>query len=700
MPLPTVNLDDRRFDDILEEARRLIPQYCPEWTDHNASDPGIAIIEIFAWMTDLLLYRVNQVPDKLLIAFLEMIGVQLAPPRAAVAPVTLYLSAPQDTPLVITAGTEVATLRTEVNEATVFSTERAGVIRPPTLTGLFTANTLAQVRLDAEGTAGADTAGAVRHDLAQLGLPGHRFPIFQPEPRPGDALFLQLADDHSEHVLALSLGVELAGGAGVNPNHPPYVWEAWQGGVGRWVPCEVEYDGTHAFNVSGELILRLPAMREGAFFDRRGYWLRCRLTNEQMHAGYKVSPDLETLQVDARGITVPARHATVVMNELLGQSTGVPGQRFRLLHGPVLNLDPDRDVVEITTAEGDTLVFTPVIDFSESGPDDRHFTLDTTSGEVAFGPSILQPDGSVYRFGATPPPEASVRLRRYQYGGGASGNVPARTLTVLKSSVPYVARVTNHAPAAGGRNGQQLEDALHRVPSLLRTRTRAVTADDYEFLAAQVPGVARARCVTPNMAVPGQTYPGSLRALNVPAGQVTLALLPSVSLDDLIGPDSDVTDPLSPLTGRIAPERLTLSAELRAAAQEELDLRRPVGTTLDLRAPQYVWVSVTATIRSYPGASRPAREDVRRRAMQALYSYLNPFTGGPDGRGWPFGRTLTLSELYGLLRGVSGVEVAEDVQVVLTEPGQPQQRETVTGSLPLPPQALIVSDVHHVRVDH
>lgn len=57
------------------------------------------------------------------------------------------------------------------------------------------------------------------------------------------------------------------------------------------------------------------------------------------------------------------------------------------------------------------------------------------------------------------------------------------------------------------------------MPSLLRTRTRAVTADDYEFLAAQVPGVARARCVTPNMAVPGQTYPGSLRALNVPAGR-------------------------------------------------------------------------------------------------------------------------------------------------------------------------------------
>ena len=112
MPLPTVTLDDRHFQDIVDEAKGLIPQFCPEWTDHNVSDPGVTLIELFAWMTDLLLYRVNQVPDRMYVKFLEMIGVRLDPPRAARAPITFYLSAPQPGPVTITENTEVATVRT------------------------------------------------------------------------------------------------------------------------------------------------------------------------------------------------------------------------------------------------------------------------------------------------------------------------------------------------------------------------------------------------------------------------------------------------------------------------------------------------------------------------------------------------------------------------------------------------------------
>ena len=62
MALPVPNLDDRRFQDLVDDAKRLVQQRCPEWTDHNVSDPGVTLIELFAWMTDQLVYRLNRVP--------------------------------------------------------------------------------------------------------------------------------------------------------------------------------------------------------------------------------------------------------------------------------------------------------------------------------------------------------------------------------------------------------------------------------------------------------------------------------------------------------------------------------------------------------------------------------------------------------------------------------------------------------------
>src|SRR6476620_8908851 len=94
MVLPVPKLDDRSFQELVNDAKRLITRYCPEWTDHNVSDPGVTLIELFAWMTDMLLYRVNQLPDKVYVKFLELIGLSLAPPRSSRAPVTFYLAAP------------------------------------------------------------------------------------------------------------------------------------------------------------------------------------------------------------------------------------------------------------------------------------------------------------------------------------------------------------------------------------------------------------------------------------------------------------------------------------------------------------------------------------------------------------------------------------------------------------------------------
>ena len=81
--IPSPKLDDRTYRDIVDEALRLIPRYCPEWTNHNPSDPGITLLELTAWMTELILYRLNRVPEKNYLAFLDLIGVKLRSPQPA-----------------------------------------------------------------------------------------------------------------------------------------------------------------------------------------------------------------------------------------------------------------------------------------------------------------------------------------------------------------------------------------------------------------------------------------------------------------------------------------------------------------------------------------------------------------------------------------------------------------------------------------
>src|SRR6516164_3872205 len=122
MALPAPNLDDRRFQELVDEAKRHVMRHCPDWTDHNVSDPGVTLIETFAYMTDSLLYRLNRVPDRLYVKFLELIGLQLLPATPSRAGVTFWLSAPAQAPLIIPTGTQVATLRSEIEEPVIFAT--------------------------------------------------------------------------------------------------------------------------------------------------------------------------------------------------------------------------------------------------------------------------------------------------------------------------------------------------------------------------------------------------------------------------------------------------------------------------------------------------------------------------------------------------------------------------------------------------
>lgn len=121
--IPPPKLDDRSFRDIVEEAISMIPRYAPEWTNHNPSDPGITLIELAAWMTDMLIYRLNQVPDKNYVAFLNLLGIKLRAPRAAKANVKFTLvegSTKQRVPR----GTQVSTPHATEETTVTFETAR------------------------------------------------------------------------------------------------------------------------------------------------------------------------------------------------------------------------------------------------------------------------------------------------------------------------------------------------------------------------------------------------------------------------------------------------------------------------------------------------------------------------------------------------------------------------------------------------
>src|SRR6201995_2449164 len=125
--IPPPKLDDRTFNAIVEEAISMIPRYAPEWTNHNPSDPGITLIELAAWMTDLLIYRLNQVPDKNYVAFLNLLGIKLRSPRAAKALIRFALVEGQPKQRV-NRGTQISTPQATEEHTVTFETARDLVV--------------------------------------------------------------------------------------------------------------------------------------------------------------------------------------------------------------------------------------------------------------------------------------------------------------------------------------------------------------------------------------------------------------------------------------------------------------------------------------------------------------------------------------------------------------------------------------------
>ena len=664
MGLAKPKLDDRQFQDLVDEAKKRIPHYCKEWTDHNVSDPGVTLIELFAWMTDIILYRLNQVPDLHYIKFMEMLGITLRGPVPAQVPVSFWLSAPQPTQVVIPAGTEVASTQTETERSIVFTTDTDFTVHPPVL-GMLNS------RVVGDGSQRVFREQNLRR--LEAGFEG--FDVFTTLPNVEDALYFGFENDLSQHILGFEMDLDSAGGAGIDPTLPPYVWEASTGKPDvRWEACEVDVDTTKGMNVPGRIRIHLPGMGKYETAGKSLYWVRVRvkeITPEEQKQGmrpYRVSPRLRRVSVATWGGTVAATHAQKITREFLGQSDGTPGQNYPLKNFPVL----ERQVGEtlVVQVEGKApQSWKEVTDFASSDASDTHYTLDSVTGELRLGPAVRQQDGTIKLYGAVPPRGSNLIFECYRYGGGQEGNVQTGILNTLKTAIPYIARVYNRQPAWGGLDAESLESAMMRAPAMLRARDRAVTEADFEFLARQaLPAlIGRVKCLQPRPSDAGRVVPGQVYVLVIPRLHNPQGFLP--------------------------PEKLTLREENVAALTTYLDERRLLTTRLDIRPPAYQWVACKVKLRAAPGVER---SQVEAEVLARLYHYLNPLTGGPEGTGWPFGRSLFVSDVYQCLQGIPNVQFIRGVEMYDAKAGGEAQGTPVE-SLEVVAHGVITSGKHTVE---
>ena len=650
MSLQTPNLDDRKFQDIVSEARSKIPLYCPSWTDYNLSDPGITIIELFAWMVDMLLYRLNRVPEKNYIKFMDMIGIRLEPPKSAKVDVTFHLSAPQPEQVTIPQGTEIATVRTETRDAISFTTDRDFSIVIPSLSHALTA-----------------VENKYTDILSPLNNPDRTVSVFQEVPQENDALYLGYAEDLASHTLLLSVQSTLEG-IGVNPQDPPWSWEYWDGDYEKWSPMLLEEDTTGGLNANGQIIVYIPG--SNAMRDVNGLfacWIRCRAIQPRSgQNGYSSSPKVRNIVSETIGCTVPASQSFKTTNELLGRSTGKPGQEFQLHNVPVLTLDQGETIEVETENEGEFESWQEVADFADSDPEDMHFSLDNITGQIKFGPSMKQPTGEERQYGKLPPVDRLIRFSSYRSGGGIIGNVGEGTIKVLKSSIPYVDSVKNFDRARDGTDAETLEMAKLRVPRVLRTNTRAVTREDFEYLAVQASTkVARAKGISPDDSTDSNLSPGTTRVLLVPT--------------------------VVECENYISVEQLEVPRNVIEEVRDYLDERRLLGTRLELGEPQYLYVSVEAHVRIRRGYQKQAADDIEKR----LYQYINPICGGADGTGWPFGRSLIPSEINACLQNIQNVDYIEEVTIYPVDPNTGEKQDAVN-RINVPLNSLLCSYNHEV----
>ena len=673
MPITPPRLDDRRFDDLVEELLARVPAHTPEWTPQQTGDPGRTLIELFAWLADTVLYRANLIPERQRLAFLQLLGMPLTPARAAKglvsltldeknprAAVTLAASARLPGPVPFETLSEVTVLPV-IGECyykrALTEAERAGM--GDMIEGLrefhqiegevaayVTTQAFAGGKAEAKGldvaretadrslwvallAARPEDVAAVKSNLSGDGK-GRAIMNIGVAP----AIELPAAFDELRQAGRLEHGWWIST-AELFKDTPLYsslqrltdtTGEYTRRGIERLVlPGDVAdfgvLEGDARKEANAGVGDRPPRLDDPDRLSRLVAWLRLRPAEK-----------VASMAVSWVGINaVEIEQRQTVRDRVVGQSDGSGDQRFSLPLAAGFSVEAASFVLEVEESGRGYAAWQLVEDLAVSGRDDAVYVLDGEAGVVRFGDGIR---------GRIPEPGRRIRVSLMRAGGGVAGNIPAGTLKEIEAwgldqlPVRRKIKVTQGIDTAGGAEAETVALAERRIPACLRHGNRAVTVDDFRALAAETPGAAVGRVEVLPRFMPRQ------RRFNVP-GVVSVMVLPAQ--EDVQAPNPRPDQPLI------------------AGIHAYLSARRPLATELYVIGCEYVPLGVSVGITVAAGfGEQQVGFDVRRAIQRYLWS-LSPY--GPQGEGWPLGRNVGDRELEVVAAQVKGVSTVAGVNL-------------------------------------
>lgn len=620
MSLDSPDLDDRTFEEIFEEARRQIPVYSDEWSDHNPHDTGIALLELLAWISETYTYQINRITDDHREKYLQLLGVRRRPPQPSTAEVAIAPPAGSDG-TVIPAGTQF-TVDDRSSVPKQFEVERDTRLVEPALTQIIT-----------------QSSGDLVDNTTENETEKTQFYAFGAEPARGDAVYFGFEGDPFAAAEQLQLTVDFYDADIPEPvasetrpeTFEPSVSVRWQYCTSyphwdeqtAWADLPVVEDETMSFYRGGTVTFSKPvgwavdeeSVDEVAVLDQMpgNVWLRCIIETP----GYEIPPRLTAVRLN----TLRLRHRRTVTDELLRQddetleTTVRADQEFFFTHAPVLRAD-----IEIAGRQ-----WTEVENFDRSSSTDRHYVLDHTRGAIRFGNGVN---------GAIPPVQRHVTARQYVSGGGTEGNISNRSEWEFTDTGSIdgldteAVDLSSIGAADGGTDMESIEAAINRFRRDLKRPYRGTTLSDFAYLAEHTPGLRF-----------GRTH--AVKSLRETEDGVQI---PEISVV------------VVPYSTSLRPEA---SAGFLDAVRTQIDANRLLTDPVEVVTPTYVEIGMTISVSAMTGYTET---DLTEAIRDEMIAYLDPLAGY-DGSGWPFGRPLYVTDVAEVADSLGGVQQVSAVQL-------------------------------------